>query len=172
MLMLLNLISQVSELLELFVTYNSAALPACGQWSDSELQCAHSGSCHLLHSDYLNKMSTQSYLLKGHPIGQQHFSFLCILNSKGVSFPFKKMKMSSCILNSITFTSQLLRYPSISISDMHNTDICVLSAQTNVIYFLSCQEPLVFSSSKQSTEFDLHKNILELTLLILLISLF
>ena len=174
MLIWLSLINKVSELLELFVTNNPTVFTALGHWSYSvscnELLCAHFKSSHLFHSDYSNEMTTWSCMPKGNPQTNRTPSFCASWIIRAFHSSSRKWRWATPFWILLDLLQSCIGSLPFTYSYMHNADIHVLLAQTNVIYSLSFQEPLLVSSLKHSSKFNLHENILELTLLILLIN--
>lgn len=163
-----------SSLNSLF-TYNPAAFTALGHWSSSVscngLLCAHFRSSHLF-----------SLIIQTQWHGLACWRVICRPRELSVfcaSWIIREFHSSSRKWRWATAFGILLdllqgcvgNVPFAS-SYMHNTDIRVLPAQTNVIYSLSFQEPWLFFSLEHSSKFNLHENILKLTLLIQLSNFF
>ena len=176
MLMWLNLINKASELLELFITQNLTAFTPLGHWSYSvscnELLCTNFQSSRLFHSDYSDKMTTWPYMLKGNPQTNRIPSFGASWIVRAFHSSSKKWRWATPFWILLDLLQSCISSLPFTCSYMHNPDTHVLSAQTNVIYSLSFQKPLLFSCLKRNSKFSFHRNTLGLALLILLINLF
>lgn len=176
MLIWLNLINKASELLELFITQNLTAFTPLGHWSSSvscnELLCTNFQSSCLFHSDYSDKMTTWPYMLKGNPQTNRMPSFGASRIVRAFHSSSKKWRWATPFWILLDLLQSCISSLPFTCSYMHNPDTHVLLAQTNVIYSLSFQQPLLFSSLKRNSKFNLHGNTLGLALLILLINLF
>lgn len=117
-------------------------------------------------------MTAQSYILRGNPQTNRTPAFCASWIIREFHSSSRKWRWATTFWILLDCLQSCIASLQFTYSYMHNTDIHVLLAQTNVIYSVSFQEHLLFSSLKQSSKFNLHENILELTLLILCINLF